>query len=68
MDAVTEENCPYEMITVPDSEDPYGGLSCICTCHDTEDPSFKARAQHCVPCGRKVCLIYLCIIGVNSNF
>lgn len=57
MDALTEENTPYEMITVPDSEDPYGGPGCKCSCHETEDDhAFKVRAQHCVPCGRKVCL------------
>lgn len=57
IDDITEENVPYEMITVPDSEDPYGGQSCICSCHEIEDDAaFKARTQHCVHCGKKVCL------------
>ncbi|XP_017777244.1 PREDICTED: uncharacterized protein LOC108563156 [Nicrophorus vespilloides] len=43
----------YEMITIPDVEDPYGGPTCICQCHNVEDQIFKSRSKHCVPCGTK---------------
>lgn len=47
----------FETITIPDYEDPYGGPHCICNCHNTEDQIFKSRQQHCIPCGKKVCLL-----------
>lgn len=54
MDTVTEENCAYETITVPDLEDPYGGPTCICSCHSSEITSYKGRARHCLSCGKRV--------------
>lgn len=46
----------FETITIPDVEDPYGGLNCICECHNThpEDDTYKTRQKHCTPCGTKV--------------
>ncbi|KAJ8942700.1 hypothetical protein NQ318_023432 [Aromia moschata] len=43
----------FETITVPDVEDKYGGPSCICNCHQIEDPEFKSRYRHCIRCGTK---------------
>lgn len=50
------ENEPYETITLPESEDPYGGPNCICDCHKTEDEVYSNRNRHCIPCGTKVTL------------
>lgn len=44
----------YETIVVPNTEDPYGGSHCICTCHNVENLRFKSRTQHCKKCGLKV--------------
>ncbi|CAH0551760.1 unnamed protein product [Brassicogethes aeneus] len=46
-----EELC--ENIVIPDVEDVYGGSACICSCHKIEDPEFKSRHRHCIPCGTK---------------
>ncbi|KAJ8976865.1 hypothetical protein NQ317_014260 [Molorchus minor] len=43
----------YETITVPNIEDKYGGPSCICNCHQIEDPEFKSRYRHCIRCGTR---------------
>lgn len=51
---LSEEKEPYESITLPDTEDPYGGPNCICGCHKNEDEMYASRARHCIPCGTKV--------------
>lgn len=43
-----------ETVVLPDTEDPYGGANCVCSCHDVENPKFKSRSQHCKDCGLKV--------------
>ncbi|CAH1164288.1 unnamed protein product [Phaedon cochleariae] len=43
----------FETVTVPDVEDKYGGPTCICTCHEIEDPEFQSRYRHCFKCGTK---------------
>jgi hypothetical protein len=43
-----------ETVVLPDTEDPYGGPTCICTCHNVENPQFNSRTQHCKKCGLKV--------------
>lgn len=43
----------FETVNVPEMEDQFGGHNCICSCHESEDVTFKSRAQHCVPCGLK---------------
>lgn len=50
----TDSEILSENITIPDGEDVYGGSSCICSCHRIEDPEFKSRHRHCIPCGIKV--------------
>jgi hypothetical protein len=42
-----------ETVVLPDTEDPYGGPTCICTCHNVENPQFNSRTQHCKKCGLK---------------
>ncbi|XP_019876830.1 uncharacterized protein LOC109604740 isoform X2 [Aethina tumida] len=49
----TDSEILSENITIPDGEDVYGGSSCICSCHKIEDPEFKSRHRHCIPCGIK---------------
>lgn len=45
----------FEIVTIPDVEDPYGGTNCICDCHSIHlDEAFKTRQKHCIPCGTKV--------------
>lgn len=44
----------YETLTIPDIKDKYGCPSCICNCHNIEDPEFKTRFRHCIKCGMKV--------------
>lgn len=48
------ENEPSETITLPESEDPYGGPNCICSCHQNDDEMYSSRTRHCIPCGTKV--------------
>ncbi|CAH1983021.1 unnamed protein product [Acanthoscelides obtectus] len=43
----------YEVINLPEVEDKYGCSSCICNCHEIEDPEFKTRYRHCIKCGTK---------------
>lgn len=43
----------FEHLVLPEVDDPYGGPNCICNCHSVEDDRFKARSQHCTPCGTK---------------
>ncbi|XP_018333346.1 uncharacterized protein LOC108742578 [Agrilus planipennis] len=50
---IKNENEIYENITLPDSEDPYGGPKCICKCHESENILYKTRSRHCIPCGTK---------------
>ena len=49
-----KDDTNYEQITLPDTEDPYGGVTCICTCHNVDNEEFKARTRHCTSCGVKV--------------
>ncbi|VEN34224.1 unnamed protein product [Callosobruchus maculatus] len=49
----TNSEEPYEVIKVPEGEDKYGCPSCICSCHEIEDPEFKTRYRHCIKCGTK---------------
>ncbi|CAG0915490.1 unnamed protein product [Notodromas monacha] len=42
-----------EMRLVDEESESFGGSSCPCKCHDDDDPKFKARLRHCVPCGVK---------------
>ncbi|XP_044264202.1 uncharacterized protein LOC123011021 [Tribolium madens] len=42
-----------ETVVLPDMDDPYGGSSCICSCHNDENLQFKTRSQHCKNCGLK---------------
>nr|CAH7758945.1 unnamed protein product [Callosobruchus chinensis] len=49
----TSSEEPYEVIKVPEVEDKYGCPSCICSCHEIEDPEFKTRYRHCIKCGTK---------------
>ncbi|XP_008195801.2 uncharacterized protein mute [Tribolium castaneum] len=42
-----------ETVVFPDTDDPYGGHSCVCTCHNGENLQFKTRSQHCNNCGLK---------------
>lgn len=43
----------FETIIVPEVDDPYGGINCICSCHETDSTDLKSRLKHCVPCGTK---------------
>ncbi|KAF5275263.1 hypothetical protein FQA39_LY06923 [Lamprigera yunnana] len=43
----------FETVTVPEMEEEYGGVNCICTCYKGEDLLFKSKSQHCIPCGIK---------------
>lgn len=45
-----------ETVILPDTEDPYGGASCICACHiaDSTQTHFHTRSLHCSKCGLKV--------------
>ncbi|XP_072389073.1 uncharacterized protein mute isoform X1 [Diabrotica undecimpunctata] len=51
--AANDDEEPFETITVPDVEDRYGGITCICSCHEIEDVEFKSRIRHCSRCGTK---------------
>ncbi|XP_028155473.1 uncharacterized protein LOC114349332 isoform X2 [Diabrotica virgifera virgifera] len=51
--ATNDDEEPFETITVPDVEDKYGGITCICSCHEIEDVEFKSRIRHCSRCGTK---------------
>lgn len=55
----TPDDEAYETMTLPDTEDKYGGQSCICNCHHIEDPEFKSRFRHCIRCGTKVSFYYM---------
>ncbi|CAG9863585.1 unnamed protein product [Phyllotreta striolata] len=43
----------FETIIVPDIPDKYGGMTCICSCHEIEDEEYKSRYRHCTRCGAK---------------
>uniref|UniRef100_A0A1Y1MDI7 Myb-like domain-containing protein n=1 Tax=Photinus pyralis TaxID=7054 RepID=A0A1Y1MDI7_PHOPY len=43
----------FETVNVPEMEDHYGGHNCVCTCHESNDVTFKSPGQHCVKCGLK---------------
>lgn len=41
----------YEKFVVPNTEDKYGGVNCVCHCHKIEDNEYKSRYKHCNSCG-----------------
>jgi len=53
-DASGEGQDVFERVELPVLPDPYGGDTCICTCHESENEKFRNRSQHCIPCSTKV--------------
>lgn len=50
-----EENVEcFESLKVPDMDDPYGTITCICTCHNSSNEEYSSRNRHCLSCGTKV--------------
>ncbi|XP_044735676.1 uncharacterized protein LOC123297912 [Chrysoperla carnea] len=49
-----EENVEcFESLKVPDMDDPYGTMTCICTCHNSPNEEYSSRNRHCLSCGTK---------------
>ncbi|KAL0278504.1 UNVERIFIED_CONTAM: hypothetical protein PYX00_000315 [Menopon gallinae] len=50
---ISEDEEHFEIVRVPEMEDVFGGDSCPCNCHNSEDEKFKTRNMHCTSCSVK---------------
>lgn len=55
---IYSEDAPelYENVELPVlsfQEDPYGGENCKCSCHSSDESTYKNISEHCVSCGTR---------------